>query len=213
MNRPLVLVLFLLAIGVVVLLALQRSSDEDLDQKQASPTASPDVAWGSQQEAPSLPALPEGSRERGEQEGRKRSSVPVLRYSASEPGKGTSPKPTPLTGQQLFEHYPMVMSRIQEGLKVENGVAIRKCITDIARTGSVRFDVTVNVVIDGEVGSVTSIEFPEPPDALSDTHKKCLTDVMTSLSFDGMDVAFEGPVNYPFLAIKRPPDEDAQTAE
>lgn len=52
---------------------------------------------------------------------------------------------------------------------------------------SLAFDVTVNVEIDGEVGVVNSIEFPDAPEGLSAANRECLTDVMSSISFDGMD--------------------------
>lgn len=127
-------------------------------------------------------------------------SVPYLRYAGARPGSPAL-KPEPLTGQELADNYPMVMSRIQEGLREENGIAIRRCLSAIAAPegSAVAFDVTVNVAIDGEVGTVDSIEFPDPPEELAAESRACLSEVMASLSFNGMDVAFEGPVNYPFI--------------
>lgn len=210
MQKPIRL-LVVPAIGVLIYLVVKHDSDSALtlaegDSKTSAPA---DLSEGSPLGKPLLGESPDLGRQAPRSD-HKRSSMPFLRYPGSEPEKQDLPAPPPLTGQQLAENYPVAMSRIQEGLTSENGAAIRECLAGIDVLGSapLRFDVTVNVAIDGEVGIVDSIDFPEPPDELSDVNKTCLTDTMAALSFDGMDIAFEGAVTYPFVVQRLPSTAD-----
>ncbi len=167
---------------------------EQATHRQASPTGAPKAARP-------LPSLPEVEEIRPIQ-------VVVHEPAGDVHIEERLPSSLPLGIEQLFAIDPMIPERIQEGLVVENQHLLRPCfqaiVSDDQEEKVVSFDVVLDLRVDGEIGSIHSVGFSEPPNELSIENMECIQKSFQSISFDGLDLVFDGPIRYPIRTISRP---------
>lgn len=123
--------------------------------------------------------------------------------SASAPDQA-SERPKALDVGDLLKLNPLLVERIQAGLVDENQHLLVPCFEALAKDTTYRsqkealnFDVILDLRIEEEIGGVQSVEFENVPEALSADVQGCFRDRFSELSFDGADIAFEGPIRYP----------------
>jgi hypothetical protein len=67
----------------------------------------------------------------------------------------------------------------------------------------VDFGLVLDLHIEEEVGTIRSAEVQERLQPLPDNSRKCFSEQLAGMTFDGADIAFEGPVIYAMRAIAR----------
>jgi len=116
-----------------------------------------------------------------------------------------------VTLSDLLTLNPLVAVRIQEGLASENLGALTPCFEMLRAPEKnsedqphvVDFDLVLDLHIEEEVGTIRSAEVQERLQPLPDASRKCFSEQLAGMTFDGADIAFEGPVIYPMRAIAR----------